>query len=134
MATQSEINEAKARWAEHCKLVQAMTGTEVLVQETPSQKQKRIKRLLAHYDQFCEYYFPHYLTRTDPDTGKIKITHNAPFHNKGAEKLRKNRNYNGDIGRIACQNEHYRYGAACCKRAVDREVGDVQQAEGDIYA
>lgn len=95
MATQSEINEAKARWAEHCKLVQAMTGTEVLVQETPAQKQKRIKRLLAHYDQFCEYYFPHYLTRTDPDTGEIKITRNASFHNKGAEKLRKNRNYKG---------------------------------------
>ena len=95
MATISEINEARARWSEHCKVVQSYTSTDILAEETPAQKEARIKRLLGNYPAFCEYYFPHYLTRTDPDTGALKVTHNAPFHNKGAAKLLKNRNYKG---------------------------------------
>ena len=95
MASQSEINEARARWVEHCKVVQSYTSTDSLAEETSVQKEKRIKRLLNDYPAFCEYYFPHYLTRTDPDTGEQRIIHNASFHNEGAHKLRKNRNYKG---------------------------------------
>lgn len=95
MATQSEINEARARWTEHCKVVQSYTSTDILAEETPAQKEKRIKKLLNDYPAFCEYYFPHYLTRTDPDTGEQRVIHNAGFHNEGARKLRRNRNYKG---------------------------------------
>lgn len=92
MATQSEIKEAQARWAEHSKLIQSMTGTVLYADESPVQKGKRIKRLLKDYPAFCEYYFPHYLTHVDPVTGAQRVTHNAPFHNEAAARIRKDRN------------------------------------------
>lgn len=87
----SERTEALAKWQEHCKVVQAMTGISI-AGETDSQKEKRIKFLLAHYDKFCEYYFPHYLNRMDPKTGLPVTIHNAPFHNAAARTIRDNRN------------------------------------------
>jgi hypothetical protein len=95
MATKWEINEARARWDEHCKIVQSYTSQTILVDETPAEKEMRIAYLLSHYDKFCEYYFPHYLNKIDPVTGEVKVTRNAPFHNAGAAKLRKNFNYKG---------------------------------------
>ena len=51
--------------------------------ETRAQRDARIRRLLANYPAFCEYYFPHYMRRTDarhrPRDGHR--THGAPFHN-----------------------------------------------------
>lgn len=93
MASQVEIKDALLRWKEHCKKVQSATEVDITSGETPVQKQKRIKQLLSHYDKFCEYYFPHYLNRTDPDTGEVKVTRNAPFHNAAAREILRDRNY-----------------------------------------
>lgn len=95
MATQTEIRDAIERWREHCKKVQTSTDIDIAVHESPEDKRKRIKRLLAHYDQFCEYYFPHYLTRTNPETGESRVIHNAKFHNDAASWLEQNPNFKG---------------------------------------
>lgn len=87
MATVSEINEAKAKWAEHCKRVQSSTSIDISVKESPVERDRRIRKLLSSYPKFCEYYFPHYITRTDPQTGEVKICHNAPFHNAAAKDI-----------------------------------------------
>jgi phage terminase large subunit-like protein len=78
------------RWREHCKEVQAVTeGSLGAVKESPSERDKRIKRLLNNYAAFCEYYFPHFLTLRDKATGDaLRIVHNAPFHNKAALKVK----------------------------------------------
>ena len=95
MATQGEIKDAILKWREHCKNVQSCTSVDFVADEKPADKEKRIKRLLAHYDEFCEYYFPHYLTQTDPATGAQRIVHNAKFHNDAAKTLRDNPNFKG---------------------------------------
>lgn len=82
--------EARAKWQEHCKRVQSMTELSV-TGETEAEKKKRIRYLLSHYDKFCEYYFPHYLNRTDPATGRTKVIHNAKFHNEAASTVKANR-------------------------------------------
>lgn len=89
MVTEKELKEARERWHEHCLYVSSMTEISQFVTcETPAQKAKRIKRLRGHYDEFCEYYFPHYLTQRDPKTNEIiKVTHNAPFHNAAAREI-----------------------------------------------
>ena len=86
METKAEVKEALERWREHCKEVQSMTGLPER-SETTAEKDRRIKRLLSHYDQFCEYYFPHYVTKFNED-GTTGIIHNADFHNKAAAKIR----------------------------------------------
>lgn len=94
MATAAELKRAYEEWKEHCKNVQSMTqlSTKTAL-ETPAQKDKRIKYLLSHYDAFCEYYFPHYLTIKDKVTGNVvRIAHNAPFHSKAAKMIRENAN------------------------------------------
>ena len=89
MATTAEIKQRYAEWQEHCKRIQALTDTSSLAQEDAVQKDKRIKRLLANYADFCEYYFPHFLTLRDKTTGEvIRTVHNAPFHNAAALKVR----------------------------------------------
>lgn len=91
MATLKEHREAIERWKEHCKQVQ--TATIQLKRETPAERDKRIQHLLNHYDEFCEYYFPHYLTLRDKTTGEVeRIIHNAPFHNAAAKKIRNTAN------------------------------------------
>lgn len=76
------------QWKEHCKRIQSITDTAVLANETPEQKDKRKKRLLANYAAFCEYYFPHFLTLRDKTTGEVvRTVHNAPFHNQAARKV-----------------------------------------------
>lgn len=89
MATQQEIRQAQERWKEHCKRVQAITDTALLAPETAAQRDRRVRRLLANYAAFCEYYFPHYLQLRDKTTGEVVRTiHNAPFHNAAAQKVR----------------------------------------------
>lgn len=90
MSSKVEIKEALERWREHCKEVQSMTGL-ANRNETREEKDRRIKRLLAHYDEFCEYYFPHYVTKVDED-GTSRVIHNAYFHNKAAYKIRNSPN------------------------------------------
>ena len=88
MATALEKKQAFDQWKEHCKRIQSITDTAVLANETPEQKDKRKKRLLANYAAFCEYYFPHYLTLRDKTTGEVvRTVHNAPFHNQAARKV-----------------------------------------------
>ena len=85
----SELKKSYAEWQEHCKRVQSLTDLSSLVNETPSQKDKRIRRLQKDYAAFCEYYFPHFLTLRDKTTGEvIRIVHNAPFHNSAALKVK----------------------------------------------
>ncbi len=84
MASAADLKKAYEEWKEHCKNVQSMTQLSLKTsKETPVQKDKRIKYLLSHYDAFCEYYFPHYLTIKDKVTGAVvRIAHNAPFHSR----------------------------------------------------
>lgn len=89
MATASEIKQRYAEWQEHCKRVQSLTDLSALVNESPVQKDRRIKRLQKDYAAFCEYYFPHFLTLRDKTTGEvIRTVHNAPFHNSAALKVK----------------------------------------------
>lgn len=89
MAGLSELKKSYAEWQEHCKRVQSLTDLSALVNESPVQKDKRIKRLQKDYAAFCEYYFPHFLTLRDKTTGEvIRTVHNAPFHNSAALKVK----------------------------------------------
>ena len=89
MKMTKEQKEALERWQEHCREVQTLTEVSMAVaKETPVERDKRIKRLLSNYDEFCEYYFAHFLTLRDKTTGEIiKTIHNAPFHSKAATSL-----------------------------------------------
>ncbi len=65
MATKltKEQREAFEQWKEHCREVQALTAESLsVVKESPVEKERRIRRLLSNYDEFCEYYFAHFLT------------------------------------------------------------------------
>lgn len=89
MAGLSELKKSYAEWQEHCKRVQSLTDLPTLVNETPAQKNKRIRRLQKDYAAFCEYYFPHFLSLRDKTTGEvIRTVHNAPFHNSAALKVK----------------------------------------------
>lgn len=89
MAGLSELKKSYAEWQEHCKRVQSLTDLSALVNESPVQKDKRIKRLQKDYAAFCEYYFPHFLTLRDKTTGEVlRTVHNAPFHNSAALKVK----------------------------------------------
>jgi phage terminase large subunit-like protein len=89
MASAAEKKQALEQWKEHCKRVQSITDTSVLANETPAVRDKRISRLRANYAEFCEYYFPHFLTLRDKTTGEtIRTIHNAPFHNAAANKVK----------------------------------------------
>lgn len=88
MATLSEKKKLFALWQEHCKRVQSFTSAPT-PDETPAQRERRIRRLLGNYAEFCEYYFPHFLTLIDKTTGQVeRIVHNAPFHNAAARKVK----------------------------------------------
>lgn len=78
-------------WREHCARVQSLTEVSVSVAaESPSDRDRRIRRLLSNYAAFCEYYFPHYLALRDKVSGNvIRVIHNAPFHNEAARLVRR---------------------------------------------
>ncbi len=88
--TTAEQKAALEKWKEHCRQVQSLTGLSLAVaKETPSEKARRIKRLLSNYNEFCEYYFAHFLTLRDKATGEvIRIIHNAPFHTQAANLIK----------------------------------------------
>jgi predicted phage terminase large subunit-like protein len=79
-----EIKSALERWRQHCQEVQSATA--VTVQESEVEKERRIARLLASYDAFCEYYFPHYMSKTMPDGSAVTVR-NAPFHTSAAKRI-----------------------------------------------
>lgn len=85
-----EQKEAFEKWKEHCREVQTLTAASMAIaKETPVERDRRIKRLLSNYDEFCEYYFPHFLILRDKTTGEIiKTIHNAPFHSQAALKIK----------------------------------------------
>ena len=87
--TKAEQQAALEEWKEHCNRVQSITSLDPAVHESAAEKQKRIHKLLNSYPDFCEYYFPHFLTLRDKVTGEvIRTVHNAPFHNSAAVKVR----------------------------------------------
>lgn len=81
---------ALEKWTEHCRQVQSMTKVSFAVaQESPVERDRRIKRLLSNYDEFCEYYFAHFMILRDKATGEVvKTIHNAPFHTRAAVKIK----------------------------------------------
>lgn len=88
MTTLSERKKAQLLWQDHCKRVQSFTA-EFIHNESKAEKEKRIKRLLGNYADFCEYYFPHFMTLRDKATGQVlRVVHNAPFHNAAARKVK----------------------------------------------
>lgn len=93
MATQNDIRQAIERWQAHTQVIQQMTATTVLRQESAAQKDRRVTRLRSDYDAFCEYYFPHFLTLRDQATGQpLRMVHNAPFHRAAARLIRQTPN------------------------------------------
>lgn len=87
--TKAEQQAALEEWKEHCNRVQSITSLDPAVHESAAEKQKRIHKLLNSYPDFCEYYFPHFLTLRDKVTGEVlRTVHNAPFHNSAAIKVR----------------------------------------------
>ena len=93
MATLAEKKIVYQQWREHCKRVQAITADKQIIPEDQAQKQRRIRHLLSSYPDFCEYYFPHFLTLRDKTNGQvIRTIHNAAFHNSAATRVRNSPN------------------------------------------
>ncbi len=94
MAVNSKtFNLWREKWEQHCEEIQSMTSVELSSKETPAERDRRKSRLLSSYADFCEYYFPHYLTQRDKVTGEVSRTvHNAPFHNEAARYVRSHAN------------------------------------------
>lgn len=93
MATLSEKKQAVEQWQEHCRRIQAFTGTSVMKVENRHDRDLRIRRLQRNYAAFCEYYFPHFMALKDKTTGEvIRTVHNAPFHNKAADTIKRSPN------------------------------------------
>lgn len=92
--TAAEQKAALEKWKEHCREVQSLTGVSLVVaRESAAERDRRIKRLLSNYDEFCEYYFAHFLTLRDKATGEvIRTIHNAPFHTQAAMRIRNSPN------------------------------------------
>lgn len=86
---QKEVSEALERWQAHNKRVQSITSVGMAAEESPVERQKRIRRLQQDYPSFCEYYFPHWMTLRDKVTGEVvKTIHNALFHNAAARLVK----------------------------------------------
>ena len=81
---------ARERWQEECERIQKITSLKP--SETDAEKTQRLRRLRANYGEFCEYYFPHYLTQYDAEGKPARIVHNAPFHNAAANQIKKTPN------------------------------------------
>jgi phage terminase large subunit-like protein len=82
----ADTRAALQLWREHCSQVQAITEAACsFANESPSDRDRRIRRLLNNYAAFCEYYFPHFLTLRDKASGEpVRVIHNASFHNRAA--------------------------------------------------
>lgn len=77
------------RWVDHCKYVQEKTSAGI--QESETDKQKRIDRAKKDYNFFVEWYFPHFVY----DQARGKNTECADFHIEWAEEVRANENFAG---------------------------------------
>lgn len=87
--SKASLKIAIERWKEWCETVQSLTAVDTA--ETDGEKCARIERLLKDYDAFVDYYFPHYTL--NPQTGES--TRSAPFQVGAANKIRKNRTFQG---------------------------------------
>ncbi|MDR0546303.1 MAG: hypothetical protein LBG77_01740 [Dysgonamonadaceae bacterium] len=83
--TIQERKELIERWQQRCEVVQS--GKPAMAEETPVQKQQRIRHLLSDYNAFVRYYFAHWCT--DKKTGEIIPS--AKFHIEAAKYLLKNK-------------------------------------------
>ncbi|MBO7466596.1 MAG: hypothetical protein J6T94_02780 [Bacteroidaceae bacterium] len=93
MPTIADFKKIQEEWKEHCRQIQNLTDTTSLQRENATQREQRIKRLQSNYNDFCEYYFPHFLTLRDKVTGEsIRTIHNAPFHNEAARLVKRTPN------------------------------------------
>ena len=83
MASSLKDKEALERWRKRCRGSQECHSLRP-PRESPTEKSRRIRRLLQDYRAFVEYYFPHYtyneaLGRSIPS---------APFHLAAAKTIR----------------------------------------------
>ncbi|MEG1998485.1 MAG: hypothetical protein RR015_00535 [Bacteroidales bacterium] len=84
MATQTEINAARARW--QIRQTEIQSHATVFTNETKDEQLQRIARVRKEYAYFVSYYFPHYTT--DKESGKNIPS--AAFHIEAAEYIRRN--------------------------------------------
>lgn len=87
---------ALQRFKDLVQRIQSTTG--VLAPETHQEKTRRIKRLLANYNDFVEYYFPHY--------AESKC---AWYHLKAARKVKQNASLDAvaEIFRGGAKSTHF---------------------------
>ncbi len=100
MAKKRTLTPAE-RWDALVLKVSSSRPTDLL--ETPAAKAARIARLLADYDTFVTYYFPHYTVN------KLgEVTHCAPFHIEGAAAVLADPSYKGiwEIFRGGAKSTH----------------------------
>jgi len=65
----SDLIAARKKWDANCQEIRQMTPV-MNAHETPTKKQQRTKKLLANYNEFVKYYFPHY---AKCECGKFQI-------------------------------------------------------------
>nr|DAM95729.1 MAG TPA: Large Terminase [Caudoviricetes sp.] len=139
MASRGNSKDTFQKWQRWCETVQ--TRSAVTVSETPAQKEKRIKWLLADYGRFFAHYLSHYCT--DPETGKV--TECAPFHIKAAHTLRDNPNiqYAAQWARGHAKSVHFDVGIPLYLKAlgkmhlmvlVGKSADNARTLLGDIQA
>jgi len=75
--------DARIKWEAYCREVESLTPLFV-INESPTEKEIRIKKLLSNYSAFVTYYFPHYAK-----------CNTAPFQIKAANRIRKFTNFKG---------------------------------------
>ena len=78
--------EALERWKARCELIRSTTA--FIPTETPSEQDKRIRRLLGDYNAFVEYYFPQFTW----DEERQRHISCAKFHVDAAKTIRDNAN------------------------------------------
>ena len=66
----TEQKKAYEIWKEHCQHIQSLTEI-INVSESDEERTKRIVKLQRNYQQFCEYYFPHWVQLRDKTTGEV---------------------------------------------------------------
>lgn len=139
MASRGNSKDTFQKWQRWCETVQ--TRSAVTVSETPAEKEKRIKWLLADYGRFFAHYLSHYCT--DPETGKV--TECAPFHIKAAHTLRDNPNiqYAAQWARGHAKSVHFDVGIPLYLKAlgkmhlmvlVGKSADNARTLLGDIQA
>ena len=81
----NKFDKAIEDFEAHCLFIKKQTN--IINVETPENKERRIKKLKANYNELFLYYFPHYAL--DDETQKLIDC--APFHISGAKKLLANK-------------------------------------------